>query len=418
MRILFVSHAEKTHFFSMVPLAWALRTAGHEVRVATQPEMAEAVTRTGLTAVPLGADHRWKQVMEASRDEGWAARVVEAVTHSADLGHDELLRFFDETVTRYFRTVNNEEFTDALVEHARRWRPDLIVWEQFTWAGAVAARATGAAHARMLWGADVVTRSRGDFLARLAERPEDERTDPLRDWLTETLARHGATYDETVANGQWTIDPNPPGHRIDNGLPVVGVRYVPYNGQAELAEWLSVEPTRPRVAVTAGVSVRGYFGFDMFSIGALHAFADLDIELIATLLPAPGESAQDAPANATVMDFVPMQGLLPTCSAVIHIGGAGVQSTAAFYGVPQMILPGFWDTVVRAELVERSGAGLCVPPGEVTPERVRESLVRLLEDPAFRKGAAALRDDVLSAPSPNEIVPVLEDLTARHQTTH
>ncbi|MER5555914.1 activator-dependent family glycosyltransferase [Streptomyces sp. NPDC002793] len=417
MRILFVSHAEKTHFFSMVPLAWALRTAGHEVRVATQPEMAEAVTRTGLTAVPLGADHRWKQVMEASQDEGWAARVVEAVTHSADLGHDELLRFFDETVTQYFRTVNNEEFTDALVAYTRRWQPDLIVWEQFTWAGAVAARATGAAHARMLWGADVVTRSRNDFLARIAERPEGERTDPLRNWLTETLARHGATYDETVAHGQWTIDPNPPSHRIDNGLPVVGVRYVPYNGQAELPEWLSTEPAKPRVAVTAGVSVRGYFGFDMFSIGALHAFADLDIELIATLLPAPGESAETAPSNATVMDFVPMQGLLPTCSAVIHIGGAGVQSTAAFYGVPQMILPGFWDTVVRADLIEQSGAGLCVLPGEVTPERVRESLVRLLEDPAFRKGAQALRDDVLSAPSPNEIVPVLEDLTARHQTT-
>nr|WP_159394742.1 nucleotide disphospho-sugar-binding domain-containing protein [Streptomyces sp. H-KF8] len=292
----------------MVPLAWALRTAGHEVRVATQPEMAEAVTRTGLTAVPLGSDHRWKQVMEASQDEGWASRVAEAVTHSADLGHDELFRFFDETTTRYFRTVNNDEFTDALVAHARRWQPDLIVWEQFTWAGAVAARATGAAHARMLWGADVVTRSRNDFLDRLAERPEDRRTDPLRDWLTESLARHGAAYDETVANGQWTIDVSPPGHRVDNGLPVVGVRYIPYNGQAELPEWLAAEPARPRVAVTAGISVRGYFGFDMFSIGALQAFAGLDIELIATLLPAPGESADMAPDNATVVDFVPMQG--------------------------------------------------------------------------------------------------------------
>ncbi|MDQ0988734.1 UDP:flavonoid glycosyltransferase YjiC (YdhE family) [Streptomyces sp. V2I9] len=51
---------------------------------------------------------------------------------------------------------------------------------------------------------------------------------------------------------------------------------------------------------------------------------------------------------------------------------------------------------------------------QLTPERVRESLVRLLEDPAFREGAAALRKDVLAAPSPNEVVPVLEELTARH----
>ena len=39
MRILFASIAEKTHFLGMVPLAWALQTAGHEVRVASQPEM-------------------------------------------------------------------------------------------------------------------------------------------------------------------------------------------------------------------------------------------------------------------------------------------------------------------------------------------------------------------------------------------
>ncbi|MCQ1582571.1 activator-dependent family glycosyltransferase [Streptomyces parvus] len=416
MRILFVAHAEKTHFFSMVPLAWALRTAGHEVRTATQPDMAQAVTEAGLTAVPLGSDHRWKQVMEANQDEGWPARVAEAVTRSADLGHDELLRFFDETTSRYFRTINNDEFLDALVEYSRSWQPDLIVWEQFSWAGAVAARVTGAAHARMLWGADVVTRSRNDFLARLAERPEDQRVDPLQEWLTESLARHGATYDETVANGQWTIDPNPPSHRIDNGLPVVSVRYVPYNGPAELAPWLAAEPARPRVAVTAGISVRGYFGFDMFGISALQAFTGLDIDLIATLRPGPGESVDQAPENATVVDFVPMHALLPTCSAVIHIGGAGVQSTAAYYGVPQMILPGLWDTLVRGDLLEQSGAGLSLPVDQLTPERVRDSLVRLLEDPAFREGAAALRKDVLAAPSPNEIVPVLEDLTTRHRT--
>ncbi|MDB1090149.1 activator-dependent family glycosyltransferase [Streptomyces sp. ACA25] len=416
MRVLFVSHAEKTHFFHMVPMAWSLRTAGHEVRVATQPEMAPAVVETGLVAVPLGADHQWKQVMEKKNDDTWAARVVKAVTSSAELGHDDLFQFFDETTRDYFRTVNNDEFLDGLVGYAREWQPDLIIWEQFSWAGAVAARVTGAAHARMLWGADVVTRSWKDFRTQLGARPADQRTDPLQDWLTGALERHGATFDETVVTGQWTIDPNPPSHRIDNGLPVVGVRYTPYNGPAELPEWLATPPSKPRVALTAGLSVRGYFGFDMLSIGSLHAFADLDIELIATLLPSPGESPDSAPANATVVDFVPMQGLMPTCSAVIHIGGAGVQSTAAYYGVPQLILPGFWDTVVRADLVVESGAGLAVPGHEITAERVRGDLARLLEEPSFREGAAALREDVLSAPSPNEVVPVLEDLTAAHRT--
>ncbi len=34
MRVLFTCYAEKTHFLAMAPLAWALRTAGHEVGVA------------------------------------------------------------------------------------------------------------------------------------------------------------------------------------------------------------------------------------------------------------------------------------------------------------------------------------------------------------------------------------------------
>ncbi|MBM7769822.1 glycosyltransferase (activator-dependent family) [Actinokineospora baliensis] len=401
MRILFVAHSEKTHYFSMVPLASALRTAGHEVRVATQPDMAPAVVESGLVAVPLGSDHKWKQVMQEKGDDSWAARVVDAVTNDVD--HDALFTFFDETTRDYFRTVNNEEFVADLVGYARFWQPDLVIWEQFTWAGAVAAEAVGAAHARMLWGADVVTRSRLRFLDGV-----DHRGDPLADWLTELLTRHGGEFSERVVTGHWTIDPGPPGHRIDNGLDVLPVRYIPYNGPASLPSWLAETPTKPRVAVTAGVSVRGYFGFDMFSLGALHAFADMDIEVIATLLPMPGETADAAPANARVFDFVPMAGLLPTCAAVVHIGGAGIQSTAAVHGVPQLILPGFWDTVVRAGKVVESGAGLSILPHEVTLEHVRDSLARLLEDPAFREGAKRLQEDVLSAPSPNDVVADLE----------
>jgi UDP:flavonoid glycosyltransferase YjiC (YdhE family) len=44
MRILFLICPSKTHLYAIAPLAWALRTAGHHVRVASQPDP------TGLTA--------------------------------------------------------------------------------------------------------------------------------------------------------------------------------------------------------------------------------------------------------------------------------------------------------------------------------------------------------------------------------
>ncbi|MGW2784745.1 hypothetical protein ACWC3X_26360 [Streptomyces populi] len=37
-----------------MPLAWSLRTAGHEVRVACRPDLLDAVTSAGLTAVGVG----------------------------------------------------------------------------------------------------------------------------------------------------------------------------------------------------------------------------------------------------------------------------------------------------------------------------------------------------------------------------
>ena len=54
MRVLLTTYPEKTIFQPMVTLAWALRTAGHEVRVAIQPGFEDVVTGAGLTArLPL-----------------------------------------------------------------------------------------------------------------------------------------------------------------------------------------------------------------------------------------------------------------------------------------------------------------------------------------------------------------------------
>ncbi|MGW1290379.1 activator-dependent family glycosyltransferase, partial [Streptomyces sp. NPDC002586] len=54
MRILFATFAVKTHLHPQIPIAWALRAAGHDVRVASQPDLAPDITGAGLTAVPVG----------------------------------------------------------------------------------------------------------------------------------------------------------------------------------------------------------------------------------------------------------------------------------------------------------------------------------------------------------------------------
>ena len=48
MRILFTTFAWPSHYFAQVPLAWACRAAGHEVRMTSQPELERVMLASGL----------------------------------------------------------------------------------------------------------------------------------------------------------------------------------------------------------------------------------------------------------------------------------------------------------------------------------------------------------------------------------
>lgn len=413
MRVLFATYAEKTHYFNMVPLAWALRTAGHEVRVATQPALVDAVVESGLTAVSVGEDHRFLEVLAAKADDkDWGPRVTRALlTSGAHLDYDAFVAFFEEA-TEFAGKVFNDPMVDDLVDFARSWRPDLVIWEHFTLAGAVAAKVTGAAHARLLWGADAQTRLYQRFKEVLAQQPAARQRDPMREWMTETLARFDTPFDEQILTGEWTLDQAPASMRLPLGLPTVPFRYVPYNGPARVPGWLRAEPQRPRVCITAGISMRYLFGYDIMPVSSLSAFEGLDVDVVATLAVDEADRAK-VPDNVRVVDFVPMHAILPSCAAVVHIGSAGIVSTAMSCGVPQLTLvPELWEAVVRAEMLAEQGAGLNLTLDQVTPEAIRDNVMRLVQEPRFRAGAERIRQEVLAEPSPNDVVPVLEKLVA------
>ena len=51
MRVLFSSSPGLGHLFPMIPLAWALRTGGHDVLVASTGDVVERAVQAGLPAV-------------------------------------------------------------------------------------------------------------------------------------------------------------------------------------------------------------------------------------------------------------------------------------------------------------------------------------------------------------------------------
>ncbi|QEU96264.1 activator-dependent family glycosyltransferase [Streptomyces kanamyceticus] len=419
MRVLMTSFAEESHFSGSVPLAWALRTAGHDVRVASQPALTDTIVGAGLTAVPVGDDPALHTVFGAVGAElmafhgepDYLEKRHEQLPFSFLKGHDTIM------ASLFYSWINNDSMVDELVDFARSWRPDLVIWEPFTFAGAVAARASGAAHARLLSFPDLFGSTRRLFLEQSAARGFGQYDDTLGEWLAWTLARHGCAFDEEIVTGQWSIDQMPPSVRLSLAQPLVPMRYVPYNGQVPtvVPHWLRAEPDRTRICVTSGMTARGAGSPHTALVeDVFEAVRGLDVEVVATLTPGEREQFPDTAENIRIVDHVPLDVLLPTCSAVVHHGGAGTWATATVAGVPQISLGRIWDSVYRSRRLQEIGAGLHLPPGGVSARSIRGGLLRLLDEPGFARRAGLLKEEVRSAPSPNEVVEVLERLTGRH----
>ncbi|WP_328746837.1 activator-dependent family glycosyltransferase [Streptomyces sp. NBC_00285] len=427
MRVLIAAPALDAHFNGCVPLAWALRTAGHEVRVAAQPPLTDSITAAGLTAVPVGRDPELARVMAAAGPRIYAHHEGRDLVGSLDEPVDaEFLRTSNELMTSaFYARINDEETIDDLVAFCRAWRPDLVIWETFTFAGAVAAQVTGVPHARLLWGPDLFLHMRQTLLGHHARNGVDAartpEADPVRHWLAGQLARYDMEFTEETVTGQWRVDQMPASMRLAPGQHTVPMRYVPYNGPvpATVPPWLRVAPDRPRICLTKGLSVRTIDSPDGRAVTAddfFEAVADLDAEIVAILDDSERERLTTVPDNTRVVDFASLHVLLPSCAAIVHHGGAGTWATAAVHGVPQLVLASMWDNIHRARRTQEVGAGVFVPPAELDPAGLRSALDRLLHEPSYAKGAQALRDEMTAEPAPNEVVPVLERLAAQHRT--
>jgi hypothetical protein len=412
VRILLASYADSSYFFGMVPAAWALRAAGHEVRVACQPALTEAAVDTGLTVVPVGRDH-----MLSAAADGDTPPLSLSADGLARLGWAELSAAYSGLVMWWWKPINEPLLAD-LVAFAREWRPDLVLWEPTTFAGAVAAEAVGAAHARFLWSVDLPGRLRAAFLRAAADRPPHERADPAEEWLTACAARHGVPFSEELVRGRFAVTQLPASLRGDVAGPApLAVRHVPYAGHAVLPRWLRTPPERRRILVdwrawSAGGDASGRALLDTVLAGA----AGVDAEVVLALPDEGVRGPYPVPEGVLTIGPGAYYAVVPTCAAVVHLGGFDTYCTALLHGVPQLIAPepGLLDAALLAGAL-RDARGGDVLPADGTPEGVRAALERLLGDAAVAEGVALLRKEVGELPAPDALVPALEEAAAAHR---
>jgi UDP:flavonoid glycosyltransferase YjiC (YdhE family) len=406
--VLFVTAVLPSHYFVMAPFAWALRAAGHEVCVAAQPELVETVARSGLPVVPVGGEAdfaaryrdqtatrpadvatRPADVAAPYRDQA-AARPADAGIRPADAG----ARPGDPKAL--FCTVA-DGMADDLVDFARAWRPDAVVWEPTTLAGPLAAAACGAVSLRYLWGPDIVGRGIGRH--------------NLPPQFAELFARFGIDLDALPE--WWNIDACPDGLQVDGTTRRVPVRYVPYSNSQHVPGWFLRRGGRPRVCVTLGITMTEVAGGrSFFAPRVLDALAALDVDLVTAVVPAQRPLLDRVPEGVRVVEDGALHMLLPSCDLVIHHGGVGSMLTAALYGLPQLTITQMPDQSFYSAHLSRTGASVHLTGDQADPETLRAVVRRLLHDPSYRRAADGIRRAMLSRPTPQQIVPTVERLVA------
>jgi hypothetical protein len=387
--------------------------------------MSAPIAQTGLTSVPIGENLPLNDLMVATEPPRAAATPGSAPAAKlvqSDFAADDPYAELESHLMGCRVMFNPDSAIDDLARFALNWEPDLVIWDPFCNAGMVAAQACGAAHARMLFGSDGLGQLRLACLDRDGRWPQS-RHDPLREWLQPALERWGCEFAEEAVLGDWTIFPMPPWIWRPAGVRYVPVRHVPFNGPSTVPPWVDRPAEGRRVCVTLGLSHRDRnFGVAASASSLFEAVAGLDVEVVATLSASQLEPGTPVPDNVRVVEFVPLNALLPTCSAIVHCGGAGTFAGAVENGVPQLIVPNtywsekWWGPLVMANGIEEQRAGIYVGDADqVTAGMLHDSLSRVLKEPQYAANAARLAAEVAGMPSPNEIVPALERLTREHQ---
>lgn len=381
MRVLFTSIRNTSHFLPLVPFIDACRKRGHEVGVAAPPDLAELVSKTGVSFLPFGhpGDEGlrpiWARLRDAPETEGNGIVVREI-----------------------FAGVCARAALPALLETMQRFRPSVVVRESQEYAGLVAAEKAGVPHARV----SITARTSESKLLAQAAEPVDALgcgiglpADPTGERMhcEPVLTLFPASLEILEPNG-------PPAMRFRAAR----------KSASPLPDWWDGRQS-PLVYVTLGTVAGGMEGMRDQYRTVLDAVSELPVRvLLTTGAQLPREALGAVPANVHVESFVPQDDVLPHVAAVLCHGGSGTVLGTLAAGVPMVVAPLFADQPTNAERVAAVGAGLALPRGSATVADLRTAVSRVLEDDSFRTAAQRIAKEIAALRPVDDAASELEQL--------
>ena len=364
-RVLFTSGPLYGHLLPMLPLIRAAQRAGHDVRLATGPDLHQQVASRGIhTTPPIGPKF----------EESWAAN--EAVWADPGIPDDQRMVH---SIAAMFGWPALARFTD-LVAISQEWRPEVVVHE--------------------------VLELGGSLLARHLEVPGIVHgIGPMFPFYADLFGPAGVAIGEpglwAQASSEHALDICPPSLQPADGpppwpraAPLRPSAGEPGEVPAHVAELLAGD--RPVAYFTLGTVKNTETGD--FTTG-LDALAEYDGVVIATTgRPLGPDELGSLPENVVVADFVPQANVVERADLLVSHSGSGTMLGGLAHGVPQVALPRGTDQPQNAALLAQSGAGVVVALEDFAVDTIRAAVDEVTGTPSYRAAAERVRDEIAAMP--------------------
>jgi MGT family glycosyltransferase len=94
--------------------------------------------------------------------------------------------------------------------------------------------------------------------------------------------------------------------------------------------------------------------------------------------------------NVVLHPHTSLREVLPICRVLVTNGNSESVMAALAAGIPLVVMPSIWDQAEMAWRVHETGVGVRIAPRKATPRRMRQTVERVMADPAFRANARTM----------------------------
>ncbi len=403
-RFLFSSSAGYGHLHPLMPLALALKEAGHEIAFAMPPSRQQLIEANGFTFFPV--------ITNMANDPEYQQLKAQLKTMPLNLEY-ELFAY-----PRLFGGIATRLRMPKLVEIAQDWQPDMFIREAGEYGAVIAAEYLSLPHAVVafaaaLKGQAVFEREIAEQLAPIRQQwglPPDPAATSLYRYLQLSYSPPGFSLGDVGYPGS--------GGSIPATTHFIRPQFFDQADSESLPDWIWELPKQPLVYLTLGTEVNSESDLYPRVLQTIIAgLRDAPLNLIVTIGrdKDPADFGQQ-PSNVHIERYIPQSLLLPHCDLIVQHGGSNSLLAAIDTGLPMVIIPLIADQFFNASIVQKLQVGQVLQLQELTPASIRGAVEEVLINPLYRQNIVKLRNEIQALPNQQYAVQLVEKVVAEHHT--